>query len=128
MLDDLRVAAAAHAGNDVGTFVLFAEIVAIPELEELQVGILAVGVVRHTFQPAEQQRLAHRVQVGTQRVHQLHQMRSRITLQPVIIGRTLQRIVQDFIETATYQLFCHEVLQLMAFVFIAFDIQRGFHR
>ena len=128
VLDDLRVTTAAHAGNDIGTFILFAEIVAISELEELQIRVLAVGVVRNTFQAPEQQRLAHRVQVGTQRIHQFHQMRGRITLHPVIIGRTLQRIVQDFIETASHQLFRHQILQLVAFVFIAFDIQRRAHR
>ena len=83
------------------------EIVAVTEFKEFQIRILAVGIMRNAFQSAEQQSLAHTVQVRTQRIQQHHQAVGRISFQSVIISGASQRVIQYFIESATHELLCN---------------------
>ena len=99
------------------------EVIAVSELEELQVGILAVGIVLDTFQTAEQQGCTHYVQVVAQRIHQVDKIFRLVGFQSVVIGSGCQRIVQYLIETAANELFGYEVLKFNRLVYVAFYAQ-----
>ena len=108
-----------------GVTLLFVEVIAVAELKEFQIGILAVGIVRDALQSAEKQCLAHGVQVGAERVHQHHEVLGGIRFQSVVIGGACQRVVQDFVETAAHQLLGNQVLQTVGLVALALRCQAG---
>ena len=104
---------------------LFVEVIAVTEFKEPQIRILTVGIVRNTLQSAKEQRLAHSVQIGAKRIHQHHKVLGRIGFQTVVICGTRQRVIQDFIETASHQLFGNQILQSVGLVPLTFRCQAG---
>ena len=104
---------------------LFVEVIAITEFKESQIGVLAVGIVRDALQSAKEQRLAHGVQVRAKRVHQHYEVFSGIRFQSVIICGACQRVIQNLIETAAYQLLGNQILQSVGLIPFAFRCQAG---
>ena len=94
------------------------EAIDISELEEAAIGILTLSIVLDAFQTAIQQRTTHDVQVARQWVHNLYQLSLLLFS---IVGSFGQRVVQDFVEASTHQLFADEIGQLMLLVFVALD-------
>ena len=100
-------------------------LIGVAELEELQVGVLAVGIVGDTLQAAEENRLAHHIQVARKWVHDAYQALCGIAVQVFVVGSLRQGVVQNLVETGTHELLAHQVLQLMLLVFVALDDERG---
>ena len=84
--------------------------VTIAELEEAEVALLMVDVVRDGLQAAEEERLAHHVQVGTQRVHERYASVSRHRCEALVIGAARERIVHDLVEARAAELLGDERL------------------
>ena len=61
-------------------------VVAVAKFEELQVGVLAVGVVGDALESAEQEGLAQDVEVGAEGVEQTDQVVGGIGLEVVVVG------------------------------------------
>ena len=99
------------------------EVIAVTEFEELQVNILAVGIVLDAFQTTKEQSSTHHVQVVAQRVHQAHQIFRLVSFQSIVISGRGQGIVQDFIESATHQLFAYQVLEFHRFIHFSLHAQ-----
>ena len=97
----------------------------ISEFEEFEVRVLAVSIMGNALQASEQQGLAHHIQIGTQRIHDLHQVLVLIALRGVVvIGHLGEGVVQDLVESTTHQLLTYQVLQLVFAIFLPFDHQR----
>ena len=107
--------------------VLFRVGIAVAELVETDIGILAFRIVLDALQTAEEECLAHGIEVGTQRVHQHDAAVGRVGLEFLVISRTGQRVVQDFVEAATRQLFGDEVLHCVAVIRRSLVGQTGLH-
>ena len=85
-------------------------IVAVSEFEETDIAIFTFRIMFDAFQATKQQRLAHAIQISTQRIHQHHTVRNRVSGKIVIVSRACQRVIQNFVETATAKLFGNQVL------------------
>ena len=119
MLDDLWVAAAAHAWDNNGRTVLCRETVTVAELEKVKVGIPIAGIACDGLQSTKEECLAKHVEVLAQRVEQTNEILGLVTLKAIIVSATLQAIVQNLTEARTHKLLAHEVLQLVALVGLA---------
>lgn len=108
----------------LGVSFLVEVLIRVAEFEELQVGVLAVGIVGDTLQAAEENRLAHHIQVARKRVHNADQTFCGIAVQVFVVGGLRQGVVQNLVETGTHELLAHQVLQLMLLVFVALDDER----
>ena len=64
--------------------------VSVTEFEELQVGILTVGIVLDAFETTEQQSLTHHVQVVAQWVHQVNEVSRSECFQTFVITGSSQ--------------------------------------
>ena len=84
--------------------------VTIAELEEAEVALLMVDVVRDGLQAAEEERLAHHVQVGTQRIHERYAGVGRHRCEALVIGAARERIVHDLVEACAAELLGDERL------------------
>ena len=107
--------------------VLFRIGIAVAEFVETDIGILAFRIVFDALQTAEEECLAHGVEVGTQRVHQHDATVGGIGLELIVISRAGQRVVQDFVKTAARQLFGDEILHRVAVVRRSLVGQTGLH-
>ena len=87
-----------QVGNGLLHTLARTEGVDVAQLEDPDVVHLPVQVVGDHLQRIEQQRLPHHVQVGTERVDNLHQRISREGLQTLIIIRLGQRVVHGLHE------------------------------
>ena len=93
-------------------------VIHVSKFEESAVSLLALGIMLNTFQSAKEQRTTHHVQVTLQRVHDMNQ---RSVLFLIVVGRLRQRVIQNLIESGTYQLLADEVSQLVLLVLVTFD-------
>ena len=121
VLDDLGVAAAAYARDDVGTLLLRLEAVAVAEFEEAQVGVAVADVTRYALQSAEEQCLPQDVEVLAEGVEEADQFLTLVGLESVVVCAALQAVVQYLAEAASHELFGYDVLQLVAHVVDALD-------
>ena len=80
VLDNLRVTTAADTGNDIGTTLLGLELIAVTELEELEVGISVVGVTCNALQTAKEKGLTQRVQILAKGIEKLDKILALIAL------------------------------------------------
>ena len=85
VLDDFGIAAAADAGDDVGTLLLSVEIVAVAELEELEVGATAVDVAADGLEATEDQGLAQHAEILREGIQQAHAVGGGVALEVVVI-------------------------------------------
>ena len=92
------------------------EIVAVAELEELQVGHATIAVAGNGLKTTEEQRLTQHCQVLAQRVHQFHTVLQFVSLTIFIVRNLGERVVQYLIEATAHQLFSHVILQFVALV------------
>ena len=99
------------------------KLVAVAKLEETQVGVFAVHIIRQTLQTAEKQCLPHHVEVAAEGVHDLHQVVDGIVVEVIVVGGLGQRVVHNLVESAAHQLLCHQIVQLVLTVFVALDYQ-----
>ena len=80
VLDNLWVTTAADTGNDIGTTLLGLELIAVTELEELEVGISVVGVTCNALQTAKEKGLTQRVQILAEGIEKLDKILALIAL------------------------------------------------
>ena len=86
-------------------------VVAIAELVEFEVGILAVGIALDTLQSAEEQGLTHHAQILRKRVHYLD---ARIQIARIFVVCYLgERVVEDLVEALRRQLLAYTGLQAL---------------
>ena len=112
-------------GSLVGFFLLII-MIAVAKLEELQVGVLAVGIAHDALQTSEEQCLTHHAKVGRKRIHHPHRLLQRIGFgQSVIVSHLAQRVVQYLVEAASHQLLTHQVLKLVLLVLLTLNGQRA---
>ena len=89
------------------------KIVALAELKESEVGVLMTYIMRKALQASEQHRFPQYVKIGAQGVKKMYQPLRRTAIQPVIVGGTGKRVVQNLIKSAAHQLFGDKVLKLL---------------
>lgn len=121
VLDDFRITAAADTRDDVGTALIGLESVAVSELEELEVGILVVGIADNALQSAEEECLTQGVQILAERVEKFDKVLAPVAFQSVIVGTALQTVVQDFAESLSHELLTDDILQFVALVRVTLD-------
>ena len=87
------------------------EVIAIAELVELEVSVLAVGVTLYALQTAEQQRLAHHAQVLRKRVHDLH---TTVEIAGILVVSDLgEGVVENLVEPLCCELLADARLQTL---------------
>ena len=86
--------------------------VAITELIELEVVVLAVRITCDGLQATKEQRLTHHTQILTERVHDLYALSQRKLLERLVITYLGQRVIKDLIESLCGQLLGDTATQL----------------